>query len=52
LANDPEIAALLLEASADPNITDLAGNSPVNPFSEIINLHLSLSLSRPTLSGT
>ncbi len=29
LATEPEITSMLLDASADPNVVDLAGNSPV-----------------------
>jgi hypothetical protein len=32
LATEPEITSMLLDASADPNEVDLAGNSPVNIF--------------------
>jgi ankyrin repeat protein len=30
LTSDPEIASLLLDSNADPNLVDLRGNSPVS----------------------
>lgn len=32
LATEPEITSMLLDASADPNVVDLAGNSPVTNY--------------------